>query len=146
MRSLAQNYFSRGGWVEGAEPPRGPAPPLTGWVLQPKRLVQHSDPETRLYPLLLFTGRKTDGRTGNMIRRVPFDLCFTYVSNRYSQALHVYVFEMSCWVDWCGVISADTSAILTPRCASGWRAISMKWGGKQGAMASRQLTQLMASS
>ena len=49
MRRTMQHYFARGGWVPGAQPPRGPAPPLTPWVLQPKRLAHHPNPQTRLY-------------------------------------------------------------------------------------------------
>ena len=49
MRRTMQHYFSRGGWVEDAEPARVPAPPLTGWVLAPERLVEHPDPATRVY-------------------------------------------------------------------------------------------------
>jgi hypothetical protein len=49
MRRTMQHYYSRGGWITDVTPVRKPAPPLTPWVLQPQRLVEHPDPAQRVH-------------------------------------------------------------------------------------------------
>ena len=50
-RRTMQHYFSRGGWrgAQGERKPAGPSQPLTDWVLLPKQLAEHTDPELKVY-------------------------------------------------------------------------------------------------
>ena len=44
-RRTVHQYFARGGWIGD----RKPAPPLTDWNLQPQRLAESPDAETRQF-------------------------------------------------------------------------------------------------